>query len=258
MKRFLCVMVTVLVCALVCMPMSVCAMIYSPTDTDLTLSIDDSVWYVFTRDNIEDNPELDELGLTYDYMYDTLYNNDAYVDAALFYDNGEYVELFVRKKRLDDGIVNLSNYSDSDVLKLATELAKRQGAEDFSVYENSYKFAKAEYFDTNANYYICEYITVVNKDNYTFTFQSPTPFDDAAYAQMKSIVDSVKFRVNPSLKEPQIGFDWDAVWIKALGGAVAGGAAGGVGALINKKRKCRQQAAQQMPQQPIEPPTDTE
>ena len=165
----------------------------------MSISVDDTVWYVFTRDNIKNNSELDELGISYDAMYDILHNNEAYMDAILYYEDGEYVELFVRKRALDTGIANLSNYKNSEVLELATELAKKQSAEKYSVYESQYKYARLEYIDSG--YYLCEFYTVINKDNYTITFQSTSPFTDEEYAEIENIVDSVKFDVDTSIKE---------------------------------------------------------
>ena len=44
-------------------------------NTDMDITIDESEWYVFTPDNILDNPELEELGLTYEYMLESFQNN---------------------------------------------------------------------------------------------------------------------------------------------------------------------------------------
>ena len=185
MKRTKCIIITLIFCLMAFTPVFVYAEAYHISDTDMNIQIDDSLWYVFTRDNIMNNPELDEIGLSYDTTYDILYNNEAYLYAVLFYDSGEFTELFVRKKPIDSGMVNLSNYDNDDVLELAEGLAKRQNANDFTVYENQYKFAKLEYTDSNLGYYVCEFATVVNKDNYTFTFQSASQFNDSEYVEIK-------------------------------------------------------------------------
>ncbi len=203
----------------------------------MSISVDDTVWYVFTRDNIKNNSELEELGITYEAMYEILHNNEAYMDAILYYENGEYTELFVRKRALDTGIANLSNYKDSEVLELAKELAKKQGANTYSVYENQYKFAKLEYVDSNLGYYICEFVTCVNKDNYTFTFQSTSQFTDEEYAEIENIVDSVKFDIDTSIKEKKSSSIAESVIEKTIGGAVIGGVVGAVIAITNKKKK---------------------
>lgn len=210
---------------------------YHLGDTDMSIRVDDSSWYVFTRDNIKNNSELDELDISYDSMYDILYNNEAYMYAILLYDDGEYVELFVRKRAIDSGMANLSNYSEKDALELAKGLAKRVNAEEYSVYENQYKFAKLEYVDSNLGYYMCEFFTVVNKDNYTFTFQSTSPFVDTEYEEIESIIDSIQFDVDTSLKEKKSSFLGDNVIEATIRGAIIGGGASIIALLFGKKKK---------------------
>ena len=142
MKRTMSILLSVILCFSALLPITTYAETYNLGGTDMSISVDDTTWYVFTRDNIKNNSELEELGITYAAMYDILHNNEAYMDAILYYENGEYTELFVRKRALDTGIANLSNYKDSEVLELAKELAKKQGAEKYSVYESQYKFAR--------------------------------------------------------------------------------------------------------------------
>ena len=233
MKRTVSILLSVILCFSALLPITTYAEMYNLGGTDMSISVDDTVWYVFTRDNIKNNSELEELGITYEAMYDILHNNEAYMDAILYYEDGEFVEFFVRKRALDTGIANLSNYKDSKVLELAKELAKKQGASTYSVYENQYKFAKMEYIDSNYGYYICEYVTCVNKDNYTFTFQSTSQFTDEEYAEIENIVDSIKFDVDTSIKEKKSTSIAESVIEKTIGGAVIGGVVGAVIAITN-------------------------
>ena len=237
MKRTTIVLLSVVLFLVAFLPITTYAETYNLAGTDMSISVDDTVWYVFTRDNIKNNSELEELGITYDAMHDILHNNEAYMDAILYYEDGEYVEFFVRKRALDTDIANLSNYKNSEVLELAKELAKKQGAEKYSVYESQYKFARSEYIDSNYGYYVCEYVTIVNKDNYTLTFQSPSQFNDQEYAEIENIVDSVKFDVDTSIKEKKSTSFAESVVVKAIGGAVIGGIVGVVIVIINKKKK---------------------
>ncbi len=237
MKRNISILITLIFCLMIFMPVSVSAETYPLAETDMSIQVDDSRWYVFTRDNIENNSELDELGISYDTIQEILYNNQAYMDAILFYDDGEYVEFFVRKKPLDIGVANLSNYENSKVLEFAQEVAKNQNSDTYSVYENEYKFAKSEYVDSDLGYYICEYVTIVNKDNYTFTFQSASQFSDSEHEEIKGIIDSVQFDIDTSLKEPQNTSLWSNVITKTVGGAVIGGVVSLITAFVNKKKK---------------------
>lgn len=237
MKRTMRILLSIILCFSALLPIITYAETYNLGGTDMSISVDDTVWYVFTRDNIKNNSELEELGITYEAIYEILHNNEAYMDAILYYEDGEYTELFVRKRALDTGIANLSNYKDSEVLELAKELAKKQGANTYSVYENQYKFAKLEYIDSNLGYYICEFVTCVNKDNYTFTFQSTSQFTDEEYAEIENIVDSVKFDIDTSIKEKKSSSIAESVIEKTIGGAVISGVVGVVIAITNKKKK---------------------
>jgi len=241
LKQKIRILAAIVLCVALFLPLSVQAESYSLKETDITLSIDDTAWYVFTRENLENNPALDELQISYESLKNTFYGNHIYMDAVLIYDTGEFVELFVRKKSDDAEVVNLSNYDDEEVLNLASELAKQSGSENYSIHKTDYKFAKAEYIDANYGYHICEFVTFVNKSGYTLTFQSSHPFSEDEYAEISKIVDSVKFNIDESLSEPTGGMDWGKIVKDSVSGAVIGGAIGGaVGValkLIKKKNK---------------------
>lgn len=198
-RRTLCLFVVLILCF--AFPLTAYAKTYNMNDTDISIGIDDASWYVFTRDNLQNNSELKELGITPDAMRSILDDNMAYMDALLFYEDGDILELLIRKNKIENSFTNLSNYSYEQVLELAEAFGKRQNTKNYSVYENQYKFVRLEYFDSTYDYYICEFITIVNKDNYTLTFQSPSPFTDWELDEIQNIVDSIKFDVDSSIEE---------------------------------------------------------
>ena len=168
-------------------------------NTDMDITIDESEWYVFTPDNILDNPELEELGLTYEYMLESFQNNQAYLDAILFYyDSEDYIELFVRKVALED-IGNLVNYDDDFIERFGQALADEQKA-NYEIYRTNYPFVLLDYQDQG--FYLQEYYTIVNGNGYTITAQKPNAFSREDKARVEKIVDSVSFDVDLSLKEP--------------------------------------------------------
>ena len=63
MKKILLVMVL-----LVLFPLNVFATTFELDDIDMDITFDENVWYVFTPDNILNNPELDELGISYEVL----------------------------------------------------------------------------------------------------------------------------------------------------------------------------------------------
>lgn len=252
----------IVLCCVTVLTTAVSARSYTIGETDLTVEIDDSIWYVFTRDNLENNPELDELGVTYEYMYNTMTENKAYVDAILFYEDGSSIEFFVIKA-YNGNIINLSNY-DADYIESFAQGVKN-GVEEknikldkYSVYETEYKFVKLEY--TDSDYYILNYITVVNGDIYTFAFQSDVPFSTAEVEQVEEIVNSARFEIDPNLKEKNKTSGENRILFGAIRGGIIGGVAGGIGAFIagRKKRKLKKAGdmAASSPEAEVKPEED--
>ncbi len=237
MKQITRILTAIFFCVLMSLPLTVYAETYHLGGTDMSIQVDDSLWYVFTRDNIKNNSELEELGISYDYMSDVFNNNEAYMDAILVYEDGEYVELIIRKKLLDTGVANLTNYENDEVLELASGLGERQNTENFSVYENNYKFAKVEYTASDLGYYVCEFVTIVNKENYTLTFQSTSQFTDAQYVEIENIVDSIEFDVDTTLKEKKNTSFWENVIEETIIGAIVGAVSGVIIRAVSKKKK---------------------
>ena len=202
MKKKSIVFIILIVSMLIFSSTTVFATDYKVFGTDLTVNIDDSIWYVFTRDNIENNAELNDIGISYEKMYDILYDNMVYMDALLLYENNSFIEFFIRKTNVED-IVNLSNYDDDDILLLAEKFASKVGSEKYDIYESQYKFIRLDYIDfsTDTSTYMCEYITVINGENYTLTFQSNEKFVDSEYKEINSIIDSIEFEIDTSLIE---------------------------------------------------------
>lgn len=237
MKRTMILIAVVLLLAMV-LPMSAMAQAYSLAGTDVSLTVDDSVWYVFTRDNLVDNPELAELGITAETINGILLENNAYMDAIVFDENGNYTEMFVTKAPLDTELVNLSNYSRDEAMQFAQGAAEDKGDCQYDVYETAYKFARLEYLDEALATYVVQYVTVVNKDAYNFLFQSKIPFVEWDYQEMDKIMKSVIFAVDPLLKEPASLTGEASEGVSSyVGSAAAVAIVGGVGALIRKKSK---------------------
>lgn len=243
MKRSVCALLILLLCLV--LPVSVFAETHALSDTDMSIDFNDPNWYVFTRDNLENNPDLDELELTYDEMHSLLYDNSAYLNAALALDEDDYIELFIRKNAQTTGVANLTNYSKNEVQEFATALAEQQNTQVYSVYQNQYNFAKLEYEDSAVGVFVYEFYTIVNKQNYTFTFQSETEFTEEKRQIAEQIIDSVTFNVDTSLKEPDNG--GSNIIAKTIGGAIVGGLAGGAVAFFSKKKS--KKAAQTTPPQ---------
>ena len=239
-KRFFSITLIV-ICCLFILPITAYARSYTVGETDLSISIDDTSWYVFTRNNIKNNSELGDLGVTYDYMYDLMHENEIFLDAIVFYENSdEYLELFLRKRTVDD-IENLSKYSDDKVLELTKALAKKLGSTDYCIYKTVYKFMKMEYYQSG--FYVMEYSTVMNGDNYTLTFQTESAFSDWEYEEMDGIVDSIVFDValSSSTNNGNSSSLFDGLLEKFISGAVIAAIVGGFSLLFTRKKKGKEE-----------------
>lgn len=218
---------------MVILPLNVLATDFSLNDTDMQITFDESEWYVFTPDNILDNPELEELGISYDYMVDTFEENGAYLDAILFFSNSDdYIEVFVRKTRIED-VINLNNYDKSEIEELGKALAEEQGA-DYEIYQNDYSFVKLEYQDMG--FYLNEYVTVINGDGYSITAQKPYEFVNEDELRVKELIDSIEFDVDESLKEPS-RVDWYKIFRYAIIGACSGALIVAIFVTMRKNKK---------------------
>ncbi len=126
--------ITILMMFVVLCPVLVNAKEYTISTTDIKVDIDDSTWKVFTRDNIKDNKQLEELGIKYEQLNKLFIDGNIYLDALKGLETKEYVELFVMKKTADK-VKNLSNYSTSEVRKVAKALADKEKAKEYDVFE---------------------------------------------------------------------------------------------------------------------------
>ena len=233
MKKLKKLNIFLILLALLVLPTIVNAQTFYPEGTDLNVWIDDTKWYVFTRDNLYNNPELDDLGITYDYLYNFMLDNYVYLDAALFYDdNTDSLELFIRKKNITK-IKNLSNYSNDEIINLAKEFAELKDVDVYDIYESNYKYVYLE--STDSGFYLIEYYTIVNGESYTISFQKQSPFTSNELYEIETIVDSIYFDVDTTLKEPSNSSSsfWDAF----VEGALTAALLGGISALINKLKK---------------------
>ena len=202
---------------------------FTISETDIKMNLDDSKWYVFTRDNIKNNKQLKEFGISEDYMSTTFKNGNIYLDALKIINNNDYIELFVMKKTVDK-VKNISNYSDKQLESLAKELAKNEKTSDYKVYKTDYKYVYTQYEDSGKT--IIDYYTVINGKGYTIKTQKNTDFTAAEQQEIENIIKNISFNVDKSLKEPKKGLN--PVIKDALIGAAIGGASGALYGLIKK------------------------
>lgn len=234
MKKY----VYLLLISILFIPVSVFAQTYSIED--LSIDVDDSTWYVFTRDNIQENAELDELGISYDYISNFMNTNDVYMDACLFDedDTNNNIELFVTIKKVNN-VNNLHTYSSSDINNLGKSLMDKVNSDTFDVYSvDKFKYIHVKYFDSVNNYNIDEYYTIINGYGYNILVQKINSFSNFEENYLKEIVDSTSFNVDFAYEKKSSN---SSVWEKALIGAITAGIIGGLSAIFNKTKKKKEE-----------------
>jgi hypothetical protein len=227
MKRLL----YLLTIAAVLFPLNVFAQTY--TLKDFSLNFDDSSWYVFTRDNIKDNEELNDLGVSYDYINDFMNTNDIYMDAFILDEENtdNNIELFVAVKEVKN-VNNLHTYSSSKIDELGESLKDKLNADKYDVYSvGKYKFIHVNYYDSVNNFNIDEYYTVINGYGYSVLLQKVNSISDEEHNELKEIIDTADFKIDSAY---EVKSSENNIWDSAIIGAIVGAIIYCVTALINK------------------------
>lgn len=167
------------------MPLMTQAATFEVPSADMSFTLADD-WYVFTRDNLEDNTDLEDLEITAEDMQDYLLEYDLYVDAFT-----EDYDFFVYKTATED-VGSLPDYYDFELEEFATSIMNTYGADSYEIYDNDYKYIRIEYFESD--YYVIDYFTIIDNQYYILSIQKlDEEFSDSERQMMQDIVDSVQF-----------------------------------------------------------------
>ena len=217
MKKILC-----FILFLTLFPLAISAKTYSALDA--TVNLDETKWNVFTPSNIKDNPELEELGLTYEYMDNLFKTSNMYLDAVLFdtEDQNNTMELFIIAKKTTIKS-NLHKYSDKDMKNIEKEIIKDTVSSSHDIYSvNNYKYVYMYYVDQGLN--ICDYYTVINGYVYTIKIQKVNAFTESDKTIIKSIIDGISFNLDEKYEvtPKSNGFNFTRIIVYAIIGGIAG------------------------------------
>lgn len=192
-KRIISILLA-LICVIALAPIKAQAATFNLENTDMSIYMDEEMWYVFTRENIKDNPELSELGITYDKINTFFQENNAYMYAMLIYKDGQYLEMFVQKQKTNTGIVNLTTLPEAELVEFAQKCTEQRNISTYYICNTDYKYVNLEYQDTKTQKYIWEFVTVVNQDEYIIIFSTTQPFAVNEYSEMEGIIGSITFK----------------------------------------------------------------
>ena len=237
MKKILCILIGFMLF----IPISIYGKTVDLNEVNLSIDFNDD-WYVFTRYNLDNNKELESLGLTKEYMENFFNENEAYIDASPKELGTDFI---LRIKPVED-MNNLSNYPDNIVKEVAKEISKLVSSEDYKIYNSGkIKYAVVKYYDEASKYNILTYYTVVNAQGYTFQIQKQSDITQTDETNMKNIMHSATFNVldkykNESedvQKELDKGTKKDLSFKNILIYAGVGALIGVISILISNKKK---------------------
>lgn len=166
---------------------------------DMNISLDEW-WFVFTRDNLNNNQNLSDLGISKDYMENFFAENDAYLDAIYFYNypSEDYLEFVVYKYDMNNdenlkkfkNIKNLKNAKKADIGHLGIMLGEEEEITNTIVYETDDLLFLKNYYELDDGYQL-SYITIYNKQYYILNFTSNNPIDDTMESITDAIIDEI-------------------------------------------------------------------
>ena len=165
------------------------------SNTDISSITFNDDWEVVTRDNYKEvlpNYGLSDTDISNTYSRWTVHS--YYMDA---FTKDFNKEIFLIYKKETSDVDNMSNLTDSDIMKETSELRSKfeaYNAKEEIYNANGVKYLKMSYLDSSLNIYVIDYITVVNNYLYQFKVQKKSvEFSNSEINEIEDIVSSVKY-----------------------------------------------------------------
>ena len=168
-------------------------------ETDIIMTLDEDIWMVFTRKNIKNKELLEEYGLSYEQTNKFFELNNVYLQSFAELNTndviGATIELYVYKTKITDDIKALIDLNEESVVMIENELVTSVNATKHDYYTNDNNtYIYYEFLDKDTH--VANYFTIINGNNYYFSFRSSEPFSDEVIKGMDNIIDSIM--VKPS------------------------------------------------------------
>ena len=181
-------------------PLFCYATTYEVEEVNLKIDVDDE-YYVFTRNNLENNPNLPKIALSKEDMLDILVNNKIYLDVMPSDFDWEFL-LFVADEELN--VHNLYHLPDKMIRDTGNELKEKYQSKDFLIYEaNNIKYVVIDYYD-EFGYYITNYYTVINGRGYNFQLQKKEKLTSDDQELLKNFINKIEVKVQEGYEEETI------------------------------------------------------
>ena len=213
------------------LPIFVLAKEYTISDINIKLDVNED-YIVLTRDNLNNNPDLEKLNVTEEYMKTVMENNNIYLDIIK---NDLSYEILVVVPKTTPLFNNLSEATDEELSTLKNTIIKETGDNMPIVYKNDYSYITVNYHDSNG-YYNMNYYTVFNSRGYNIQLQKKTAITDSDKSDLNEIVDSITFIKESDNKEP---FNYKIIILGVVLGLIAGIITYIIGTKIIKKKSSK-------------------
>lgn len=206
---------------------------YEIKDIDIKLDIDDS-YIVLTRDNLENNQDLEKLHITEEYMENIMETNNIYMDiikSDLSY------EILVVVPKTTPLYSDLRKATDEELSILKSKIVNETGDKMPIIYKNEYPFVVIDYKD-KSGYNIINYYTVINSRGYNIQLQKKDKITESDETELMKIIDEIEFNeINEKKEETKKSFDYKIIIYGAIIGLLAGIITYVIGTKIIMKKK---------------------
>lgn len=193
--------------AILLMPATSFAESYQIKKGEMTISFEDPGWTVFTRDNLKGNKALKDLGTDAKTMKDTMETASAYVVAVKGKEKNR-TELQIRATE-NEFINNMGTLTEKECASLLTGVDENYQRE-IDEYTSKYvTLGGCKYIEMKGRYdkddiEVIQYLTFVNGTNYLFAIQKNVAFTKEDLAEVKTIMEGVRFKVDPAKAENNV------------------------------------------------------
>ena len=230
-KIILCLLVVLL-------PVFVFAKEYKLEDIDINkLNVNDEEYIVLTRDNLDNNSDLETLNITKDKYKEELIKDNIYFDIIKRDISYEIIVV------VPDTITEFNNLKDIDNTKLENikkEITNKVGTDKVSTYKNKYDYLVFEYVYKDTGIYIINYYTVINSRGYNIQLQKKTSITEEERNSLKKIVDSIDYKVvEEVIYEDKPKFNYMNLVYGAILGLMAGVITYYIGMTIKRLKRGR-------------------
>ena len=208
---------------------------YEDKDINMKIEIDEE-YIVLTRNNLDNNPGLEKLNLSKDYIFNLMMTNNIYFDIVKSDLSYEILVVVPKTKAMFDDIRTIN---DEELSLLKTIIVNETKDTVPTVYKNNYPFIVVDYKDEKNGYNLINYYTLINSHGYNIQLQKKTNITKDDEYDLMEIVDGIEFN-EVEKKEEEVTkkpFDYKIIIYGVIIGLIAGIITYVIGTKVIMKKK---------------------